>query len=82
MRKIVYIGMLMFVLIASACQKQNIEPNADNNRDVPTWESHGNCNRSSEGKITITPGDNGGDGIVDPNGEEEGSDKPGRQTQN
>lgn len=82
MRKIFYIGVLMFVLVASACQKQNIEPNSDNNREIPTWNSQGNCNRSSEGKITIDPGNNGGDGIVDPNGEEEGSDKPARQTEN
>lgn len=82
MRKIFYIGMLMFVLVASACQKENIGPNSDNNREIPTWNSQGGCNRNPEGKITVDPGNGGGDGIVDPNGEEEGSDKPGRHTEN
>lgn len=71
MKKVIYIGIIFFGLVASSCQKQEIVPNTVGDGDIPQW------NRSGDnGRVIVTDGDGGGSGIVDPNGEDDGSDRP------
>lgn len=83
MKRLVYTGSLMLLLLASACQKEVVQPNSDTPGDAPVWQSDRGRNDErggSNGRFSFTPGgDHDDDGIVDPNGEEEGSDKPGQQ---
>ena len=69
MKKVIYIGVVFFGLLASSCQKQEIVPNVESNGDVPQW------NRSLDNGNGIVP-EGEGSGIVDPNGEDDGSDRP------
>ena len=84
MKRLVYTGLLMFGLLAAACQKEDIQPNLDDSRDFSELTCGSNCgNRSGNIDDPSTDGGgNDGNGIVDPNGEEEGSDKPGTHNQN
>lgn len=82
MKRLVYTSLLMFGLLAVACQKEDIRPNSDELSNYPTF----NCgDRSQDGNGRGVDGGSGGTdggGIVDPNGEQEGSDKPGQHNQN
>lgn len=86
MKRLVYTGLLMLGLLAVACQKEDIQPNTDDLRNFPSFNDHNCGNRAQDpnGRNFDPDGDGGDDGggIVDPNGEQEGSDKPGQHNQN
>jgi len=79
MKRIVYIGFVIIGLTFVSCQKEDVRPNSDRSLDAPAWDCGGE--RSSEdglrdgdddGRPNVDPG---GDGIVDPNSEEETDEK-------
>ncbi len=83
MKRLFYTGLLMMGLLVTACQKEDIQPNSDDMRNIPGFHDGHNCgDRSGRGgKVDDPTGGTGGTdggGIVDPNGEEEGTPRPGQ----
>lgn len=79
MKRVIYIGITIVALVFTSCQKEIIEPNSSSNvfdGSTMTDSRYGDNILNSNGDVI-----EGGD-IVDPNGEEDGSDKPTKQTGN
>lgn len=79
MKRVIYIGIAAVALVFASCQKEIIEPNTSS--DVfdgsTVSDSRYGDNMLNLNEDVIEGGD-----IVDPNGEEDGSDKPTKQTGN
>lgn len=77
MKKIIYIFIIGFGLVAVSCQKQDITP-VNDNMEIPTWDD-ANSRTGEEGMSEGTgedPGEgSGGVDITDPNKPTEGSGK-------
>ena len=81
MKRVIYIGIAAVALVFTSCQKEIIEPNSSSNIfDVSTMSSDARYGDDEE--LTPNGDDTDGGGIVDPNGEEDGSDKPRQQSGN
>lgn len=79
MKRVIYIRIALVALVFTSCQKEIIEPNSSSNvfdGSTMTDSRYGDNILNSNGDVI-----EGGD-IVDPNGEEDGSDKPTKQTGN
>ncbi|MDX2362032.1 MAG: hypothetical protein QNK23_14580 [Crocinitomicaceae bacterium] len=76
MKKILYIALLLFGMVAVSCEKQVFVP-TNGAQEVPEWtEEKG---RSVEDGTDIDIEDGSGD-IVDPESDEDGKKKKGSQT--
>lgn len=78
MKRVIYIGFALFALGFTSCQKEIIEPNQASALEVLSNDS---MRVGESGGFEDDDVDDGG-GIVDPNGEEDGTDKPRKQSGN
>jgi hypothetical protein len=80
MKKVLYISLFLFGLVAASCTKQEIVPNSLEVQEAPTWgfdasvdddSDYDRGSESGEDDEISTGGSDGGD-IVDPENDEDG----------
>ncbi len=81
MKKVLYIGLFIIGLVFTACQKQDIAPVTNESQEVPEWDFNTKTRTNEDGEngkpTTVDPG---GDGIVDPEKEEEENEESQKES--
>jgi hypothetical protein len=75
MKRVVFLALVLLGLGVVSCNKENIRPIASDNEGVPVWKSSTPAPTTSVGTTDSTVGQ----GITDPNNDEDGSSKRRKQ---
>lgn len=87
MKRIFYIALFLFGIVAISCNKQEITPVTNDLKRSPVWNSFEDDSRSSNEKSGISDDDiiddgtDDGTGITDPNDDPDGETPSGDQNQ-